>query len=200
MLYGLSEVKEEFFKMFRASGGSSKVILWEGTPKQKIVKVMYSRESGEDRRATTNVEYPVVSILDYAPTPAEDWTPHLQAKKVEGFTRDGESAHLYYEPQHLEFRFDVSIASKKFVEFTAMQDFFWKNYLWKKSTIFKGVNLGVDGEVGSVVKMSTRSTDVPRTDGVMEINYEFTITAWVSVREAEMITLLETINVNLINQ
>ena len=47
-----------------------------------------------------------------------------------------------------------------------------------------------------VVPYTTRPQDIPRTDGVYETNYEFTLNVWLYVKEPQEVQLIQKIVVD----
>jgi hypothetical protein len=128
----------------------------------------------------------VVSVED---TPREDSKlTNLQLAIVQEYgTKD-----RHIPPVRMEFRYDVSIVSKSYNEFLAMQDYFNSTFVSQTGFLFN--KKVVDGdEVGDVVLYTVRPTDIPRTDGVYEMNYEFTLKPWIYAVKPKEVELVQAI-------
>lgn len=188
MLNTIRQVNTEFFKLFHKL-----TIPVEGVDRDILYR--YARKSSKDYvEEQENQVYPCVAIQDYTPTPKEEWYidmhPYFGGKDKESLM-----GFLYQRPIWMEFRYDVSIASKNYTEFLAMQDYFMKNYVYGKRFIFNQ-KLSGDDAVGDIVPYEVRETDVPRTDGVYEMNYEFTLSVWLYPVEPTEVELIQEIVIN----
>ena len=99
----------------------------------------------------------------------------------------------------MNFRYDVSIVSKSYFEFMAMQEYFMKNLVYGKRFLFNSQLTG-DDQVGDVVPYTIRETDIPRTDGVHEMNYEFNLSVWLYPKDAEEVSLVQNVVLQLIQK
>ena len=76
-----------------------------------------------------------------------------------------------------------------------MQDYFMQNFVYGVSFLF---NQKLDGEnaVGDIVPYKVRETTIPRTDGLFEMNYEFTCSVWLYSQTPQEVALVQKIVVN----
>lgn len=188
MLSTIRQVNEEFFKKFQDVRISVRGNVMD-------VPCRYARmSSGDYTEEKEGQSYPCIAIQDYAPT-LKDGGYIDMVKYAGGVTKDGERTHLYYRPLWLDFRYDVGIATKSYHEFIALQDYFSQKYLYLSPFIFNARE--VDDEiVGDIVPYTVRVSDIPRTDGVFEINYEFTCSVWLYSRTPEEYDAVEKIVVS----
>lgn len=189
MLTSIKQVNEQFFRKFYG------LIIPIGSSKQKI-HCRYARKSSHDYTEEQPQQiYPCIAIQDYVPVPREEWFIDMHAY-FGGKTLDGLKGYLYQRPIWMNFKYDVSIVSKSYNEYMAMQDYFMSNFVYGKRFIF---NQHFSGEeaVGDIVPYEVRDTDVPRTDGVFETNYEFTCSVWLYPRTPEEVDLVQSIVINL---
>ena len=95
----------------------------------------------------------------------------------------------------MEFRYDVSIVAKSYNDFISMQDYFMQNFVYGVRFLF---NQKLDGEnaVGDIVPYEVRETTIPRTDGLFEMNYEFTCSVWLYSQTPHEVALVQQIVVN----
>ena len=185
MLTSIKQVNEEFFrKFFRLSinvGGTSVVI-----PNR------YAKKSSRDYvEEQENQIYPCIAMQDYLPIPKQEWFIDMHAY-FGGVSLDGLTGYLYQNPIWLEFRYDVSIVSKSYNEHSAIQDYFMANFVYGKMFLFNKQLTG-ENEVGDVVPYTVRPTDIPRTDGVIETNYEFTLAVWLHAKAPEEVAIVQNI-------
>lgn len=192
MMYSISQVNAEFFKIFYNL---------EIPFNDSILKPLcrYAKKSSFDYTEEQNAQiYPCIAIQDYTPTIKDDW--YIDTKQYIGeYTPDGLKAYLYNRPIWLSFRYDVSIATKSYKEFMAMQNFFLSKFVYGKSFIFDK-HLSGDDLVGDVAPYQILETDIPRTDGVFEKNYEFNLSVWVAPKESEAVDVVKNIIINLKNE
>lgn len=189
MLTTIRQVNEEFFRKFYGlkmfMGGVEKTILCR-----------YAKKSSYDYvEEQTNQIYPCIAIQDYTPVPKKEWYIDMHAY-FGGKSLDGLTGYLYQRPIWMEFRYDVSIVAKSYNDFIAMQDYFMENFVYGKRFIFNQQLSGED-TVGDIVPYEIRETDIPRTDGVFEMNYEFTCSVWLYPQKPEEITLIQNIVLRL---
>lgn len=185
MLTSIRQVNEEFFRKFYGLkmniGGAEKTILCR-----------YAKKSSYDYVEEQNNQiYPCIAIQDYTPTPKKEWYIDMHAY-FGGKSLDGLTGYLYQRPIWMEFRYDVSIVSKSYKDFIAMQDYFMENFVYGKRFIFNQQLSGED-TVGDIVPYEIRETDIPRTDGVFEMNYEFTCSVWLYPQTPEEVELIQII-------
>lgn len=185
MLTTIRQVNEEFFRTFYGLkvtvGGEEKTLL-----------TRYARKSSKDYvEEQENQVYPCVALQDYIPVPKKEWFIDMHAY-FGGKSLDGLTGYLYQRPIWMEFRYDVSIASKSYLEYLAIQDYFMQNFVYGKRFIFCKQLSGED-TVGDIVPYEIRETDIPRTDGVYETNYEFTCSVWLFPQTPEEVELVQTI-------
>jgi hypothetical protein len=129
------------------------------------------------------------------PIPKEEWYIDMHAY-FGGKSFDGLKGYLYQRPIWMEFKYDVSIVSKSYNEYMALQDYFMQNFVYGKRFIFNEFAIGED-IIGDIVPYIVRDTDVPRTDGVFETNYEFTCSVWLYPRKPEEVELIQRVVINL---
>ena len=192
MFNSIREVYTEFFKLFEG-----KVSITDSkTGSVKPVLVRYSKKSSGDYTEETPQQiYPCVSIQDYTPT-IHDRNTIYHNTYVGGRTEDGEQGYTYTRPIQFEFRFDVSVAAKKYLDWTAIRDYFFTHYVGEKRLLLNS-RLSGEFEVGEICPiLDIRITDIPRTDGVFETNFEFTLAVWIATKDAEIATLVKEVQVH----
>lgn len=190
MLTTIKQVNTEFFKLFYHLQIPIKGVM-------QTIPLIYAKQSAYDySEAQENQVYPCISVQDYIPTPKPEWFIDMRPY-VGGESLDGLKAFLYQRPIWMEFRYDVSIVARGYSEYVALQDYFLNHFVYGKRFMFDKRLAGED-LVGDVVPYTIRQTDIPRTDGVYETNYEFTLSAWLYAQEPEERTdLIRSIVVNL---
>lgn len=188
MLTTIRQVNEQFFRKFYGLkmqiGGSEKVVLCR-----------YAKKSSYDYvEEQTNQIYPCIVIQDYTPTPKDEWYVDMHSY-FGGKSLNGLTGYLYQRPIWMEFRYDVSIIAKSYNDFISMQDYFMQNFVYGVRFLF---NQKLDGEdaVGDIVPYEVRETTIPRTDGLFEMNYEFTCSVWLYSQTPQEVALVQKIVVN----
>lgn len=145
------------------------------------VHVRYARKSSHDYSEEQDAQiYPCVAIQEYFPVPKEDWWIEYK-----GFHRatsvDGSTGYLYYLPLWMDFRYDMSVASKSYKDYVRIQQWFLENTIAEDEITLE--SFVVNGmETGEPISIETRVQDIPRTDGVYETNYEITFSIWLYAR------------------
>lgn len=189
MLTSIRQVNEEFFRTFYGL----KVMVGR---EEKTLLTRYAKKSSKDYvEEQENQVYPCIAIQDYIPVPRDEWFIDMKAY-FGGKSLDGLTGYLYQRPIWMDFRYDVSIAAKSYNDYMAMQDYFLQNFVYGKRFIF---NKQLSGEdlVGDIVPYKIRETEIPRTDGVQETNYEFTLNAWLYPQTPEEVELVQTVVLRL---
>ena len=189
MLSSISQVNEEFFSLFRG-------LTIKRKNKNVTLNVRYAKKSSDDYSEEQDKQiYPCIAIQDYVPNPKQEWYIDMHPY-FGGISEDGFKAFLYDRPIWMEFRFDVSTATKSYYENIALRDLFLRKFQSNIRFLFNK-KLSGDDEVGDVVPYTIRATDIPRNDGVFETNYEFTLSVWLYVREPKEVELVRKIIINL---
>lgn len=188
MLTTIRQVNEQFFRKFYGLkmqiGGAEKVVLCR-----------YAKKSSYDYvEEQANQIYPCIVIQDYTPTPKDEWYVDMHSY-FGGKSLNGLTGYLYQRPIWMEFRYDVSIVAKSYNDFISMQDYFMQNFVYGVRFLF---NQKLDGEnaVGDIVPYEVRETTIPRTDGLFEMNYEFTCSVWLYSQTPQEVALVQKIVVN----
>lgn len=185
MLTTIRQVNEQFFRKFYGLkmqiGGAEKVVLCR-----------YAKKSSYDYvEEQANQVYPCIVIQDYTPTPKDEWYIDMHSY-FGGKSLNGLTGYLYQRPIWMEFRYDVSIVAKSYNDFISMQDYFMQNFVYGVRFLF---NQKLDGEnaVGDIVPYTVRETTIPRTDGLFEMNYEFTCSVWLYSQTPQEVALVQKI-------
>lgn len=185
MLTTIRQVNEQFFRKFYGLKMN-----FGGT--EKTVHCRYAKKSSYDYVEEQSQRlYPCIAIQDYTPIPKQEWFIDMRAY-FGGKSLDGLKGYLYQRPIWMEFKYDVSIVSKSYNEFIAMQDYFMEHFVYGKRFIF---NQKLEGEnaIGDIVPYTINQTDVPRTDGCQEMNYEFICSVWLYPVTPEEVDLIQNI-------
>ena len=177
MITTISQVNEEFFKLFFGLSVTKR-------GEQIVVPCRYARKSAIDySEEEENQTYPVIALQDHTPTLKSEWFVDMKTY-LGGVDMEGLKSYLFYRPLWMEFIFDVSIAATSYLDFVGLKDLMSRNFIHKEHLLFNQRLTGEDA-VGDVIPFRVRTTDIPRTDGVMEVNYEFTLSVWVYTREGQ---------------
>lgn len=206
MLHSILEVNTEFFKIFAGPELKTPVTIsmYRGNPVQ--VPVIYAKESSDDWSEVTDERYPIISIQDYQPEFHDDWHNDPNATRtlrgaynyLEGNDTDKfDTGAIINDPFLLNFRYEVHTATKKKAELFGLKDWFLTTFNKKGTFIFNKRTYDGDQEIGDFVSYTMTPNDIPRSDGVNEVMYEFVIKAFVQFKEIEELTLVNTINTNL---
>lgn len=177
MLTSIKQVDTEFYKLFYKTR-----IVVNGV--EKTIPLIYAKQSSYDySEAQPNQTYPCIAVQNYTPTPKEEWFIDMHPY-IGGLSMDGLKAYLYQRPIWMNFRYDVSIVSKGYSEYMAMQQLFLTKFVYGKRFVFDK-RLAGEAEVGDIVAYTVRQTDIPRMDGVFETNYEFNLSPWIYAKTPE---------------
>ena len=179
MLTSVAQVNTEFFKRFHG------LTIQSERRGEIVLPCIYAKKSSEDyTEADENQRYPCIAIQDLAVRLKDGWFKDFKRYAVNPIP-GADTAALYSRPLWMEFPYDVSIATKSYNEFMAMQALFMQKFEFLESFIFDGAVLEDGTEVGDVVPFTLTETDIPRTDGVFEKNYSFVLSAWLYLRDAQ---------------
>lgn len=190
MLTSINQVNREFFKLF----DNLQIEYEDGNI--FVPKYRYARKSSYDyTEEDAEPIYPCIAVQDYAPTPSDRWYVDLRRYFDGEISEDKLKGYLTMKPIYMEFRYDVSIAAKSFLEHTAMKDYFLKHFVYGGSFLFDK-RLSGDDAVGDVIPYEVFATDITRADGIFETNYEFRLLAWLYVKDSEEVALVKEIAVN----
>lgn len=171
MITSIAQVNEEFFRLFSTFS--------------KKADFRYAKSPSYDyAEAGVPQRYPCIAIQDYPPTLRDDW--YVDQKKYFDHS-EGEEGHIFSRPLWMQFKYDVSIASKGYKEFTELCNSF--NQKFKYETYFHFHKEGT--EIDDYCPYTFNEADIPRTDGVFERNFEFTLSVWVYPQEGETVELVE---------
>lgn len=194
MLTGINHVNKEFCQMF--NNLSINYADMQNGNTSFIPKLRYAHKSSYDYvEEDAEPIYPCIAIQDYTPTISDLGYIDMRKYFDGAISADGLRGYLSMRPLYMEFRYDVSIAAKGYVEHTAMKEYFLKNFVYGERFIFDSRLQGED-LVGDIVPYEVFITDIPRNDGVFETNYEFRLLAWVYVKDPEEVTLVKEIALN----
>lgn len=192
MITSIKQAHTEFFRIFHEIRIPIKGVLTK-------IPCRYARKSSFDyAEEQDNQSYPCIAIQDYTPELKEEW--YIDMKPYfGGVSSDGLKGFIYRRPVWMSFRYDVSIVSKSYTEFLSMQDYFLEKFVSNVRFLYNQKLSGEDA-VGDIVPYTIRETDVPRTDGVFEKNYEFNLSVWVYPQEPQEVSdLVEKISLELSN-
>lgn len=185
MFYKIIDVHTAVFRYFS-----------ESLEKDLGVHVRYAHRSSQDYTEEQEQQiYPCVAIQDYFPTPKENWW--IEHKAFHRATSlNGEIAYLYYLPLWMQFRYDVSTASKSFFDHQQLQQWFLEHVVADDEITLQPIIVG-DMDAGEPISISTRVQDIPRTDGVFETNYEVTFDVWLYARSPISVSAIQDVVIHL---
>lgn len=188
MIYSVKQAHEEFYRKF---WGISVQVKGE----EVKVPLTYARQSSYDySEASPNQSYPCIAVYDYPPVLKDNWYVDTRPFFSGADIHDSTIGYLEHRPVWLEFRYDVSIACLGYSEYLALQDYFTRNFLSEVRFLYNKKGEGYD-EVGDVVPYKVSATDISRTDGVYETNYEFVLSVWVHSKDSQVVDLIQKVAV-----
>lgn len=185
----MSELQKEL------SQGGSLSIPSEANPTPTLaIPVEYARKSAIDYTEIGDEKYPLASLYDYMPEFDPDWATNYQ-KIVDGyhaFDVNGvpTKAYEYKEPLRLLFKFDLTFYVKSPLHRYAVMDYMIKKYGSRGSVILNKTILPSTEVLGDPVGYNVLPTENVRTDGIIEMNYEFSVKAFVSVADPAEVDLI----------
>jgi hypothetical protein len=205
MIDSLQNVSENMFKVFAGDNLDSplSVPTYEGG--FFTADVAYARQ-GSDGYAETSLErYPIVSIQEYAPEFLDEW--HNDAGNVakrysllKDTDNDGsfDTVSWVKDPFFMQFRFDVSTATKNFIQHKDFSEYFIRTF--GKAGTFP-FNYEPISNQADYVEYRVQGTNIERTDGVFETNYEFNLKCFVYITNLEEYSdIIEKLNITLKNK
>lgn len=188
MISSVLNVQENFFKRFT----NLKITQKDGS--ELTIPCRYARKSSEDyTEEQEQQDYPCIAIQDYIPRPKDNY--YVDLRKYQGATNLTKTlVELVRKPMWMDFTFDVSIVSKSFFEYQKILDLFIQNFTSDQRFLFNSVLIDTD-DVGDVVPYTINQTDITRTDGCHESNFEFTLSVWMQITKVEEVDVIQQINV-----
>ena len=188
MLGSIREVNEEFFKQFKGVRVSVR-------GNEIDIPIRYAKKSSRDYAEESSQQiYPCIAIQDHSPRIKEEWYIDMKSY-FGGVSSDGLKGYLYRRPIWMEFPYDVSIVTKGYYEYISLRDYFLSRFTANTCMLFKQRLTGEDA-VGDVVPYVIKETDIPRTDGIFETNYEFTCSVWVTPITPEEVDIIQKVILN----
>lgn len=171
-----------------------KITQKDGT--ESIINCRYARKSSSDYTEEDDQQiYPCIAIQDYVPRPKDNH--YIDLRKYQGASNLNKTLiELVRRPMWMEFRFDVSIVSKSTIEYFKMLDLFNQTFVAEQKFIFNATTIQYEGTVGDVVPYTINATDIPRTDGCHEANFEFNLSVWMQITKVEEVDAIQQININ----
>ena len=191
MLTSIRDTQAEMLKQF--AGNGTITVPGIATP----IPVIYARKSALTYAEMTEERYPVVSVLDYPPDIDTEWMQNFE-QTVSGhhdFT-DNKSAKAYLieDPIRLNFRYEITtfLSNPNHKYLTA--DYMFKRFQSRGQFILNA--LTVDGDtIGDVVGYTMNHSEVPRTDGIFEMTYEFVAKILVQIKDPIEVDLINNFNI-----
>ena len=196
MFTTFQNIHEEFMKVFRPSV----TINDNGTP--FILDVFYAREGNKDYNQIHKEKTPQLVIFDYIPETDTDWNDNFKlwyGSFSESSTSGYDKAFEYKEPLRFLFKYDVTTYCYNAYDKWLISNYFNGKYRQKgfftfNKTIITTTNF--DTEVGDKVSYTMLTTENSRTDGVHELNFEFSFKAMLNISEGTEVELLRKIFLN----
>lgn len=196
MLSSLTAVHEGFFAWLQ-----EKPIVLSYHKQAVPVPVRYASESGDDLVEAQKKALPCVWVQDYTPEFAEGWNRNFQPRFDDFRDTDSDgtldTAARFEEPYQFSFRYDVGFISSKFMQRMAFLEYWLKTFgergvLWfDKQVLESGEILGVPASYKVII------TDVERSDGKTELNFEVRFSVFVHIREPQDVALVQRITLNI---
>lgn len=184
MLTSITQVNTEFFKLFHGIK-----IPIKGS--NVSIPSRYYKKSSYNYVEDTSEVYPCITIQDFSPEVKPEWFIDMKSR-ISGVSSDGLTAYLYRNPVWMNFRYDVGLASKGYIETQSMRDYFQKLFNSEVGFIFNKEIID-DEVIGDVVPYTMVMTDIPRNDGIFETNMEFNLSAWIYLVEPKEVELITSI-------
>ncbi len=165
----------------------------------KTIPVIYGRKSKNDLTEVTKKSYPLISILDYTPKISEIYGKNYQ-QSLDDFTQlvagKYEKGKLFDEPRLFEYKIDVTLFTKDPYFKLSVNDYFFAKYEEIGNFEFNKVEID-DVFVADIVPYKIEVTEIERSDGVFEVNYEFTLTPMVAIKDGEEKDLVTQVNLDI---
>lgn len=197
MFTTFQNIHEEFMRVFLPS-----ISVPTGVG-QQLFSVYYAREGNKDYKQIHKEKNPQIIISDYIPETDTDWNDSFQlwygsfseSSPISGYDK----ALEYKEPLRFLFKYDVTAYVYNAYDKWLISNYFNSKFRQKGFFTFNKVSLSVPNfntELGDKVSYTMLTTENTRTDGVHEINFEFSFKAMLNISEGVEVDLLRKIFLN----
>lgn len=209
MIDSIHNVDVNFYRTIAGNSLSSPTLtLVTHRSKTVVVPIIHSRASayGRTEIPTFHLDsYPTISILNFVPEVNNEWANTFWQDYYGGYdisegntTGVDDIVHEIPYGLPLEFRYEVNFAAKSESEFTAMKDYFFKNFkisnnntlLFNSEIVSLDDSFNRDTLIGDPVWYTMEMVDVPRTDGVLEGMVIFHLKVSVDAKDPVVMELL----------
>lgn len=196
----IKSVTSWFMQLFVDSTSAKKPILTIGG---HAFDVRFFNKPG-DYSQEDREKYPILSIQDYNPLFSGLSDNDVFQYRVVGDeivfidVNGADEAHkgIFFRPFLMDFPFDVSLAHKSKDEQDASRLYFLQKF-GKRGIInvdgyedYKIIEDGAAPTIREALRYTVERAEVSRSDGILEDNYSFTVEAWVSSGDPEMVQII----------
>lgn len=213
MLTSIANVQAEMLKQLTRGGtGTNDVLTIPGIVDEagvaQTVPVNYARKSQKTLKEANREIYPSASVWDYGPEINKTWMPNHQ-KSYDGFhdftvpnpVAGGPllpaKAYEFEDPFYLTFRYDLSFYVSSPMSRFYLYDYVLKTFSPRGQFILNAVTLPSGDVVGDVAGYTMTTAEVPRTDGIFELNCEFVSNLMVLIKDPQEVDLITNFNTTI---
>lgn len=196
MLTSLQNVHEEFFKLFIPTI----------TVGSLVIPVRYARSSRLNLTEKSSESYPICVIYDKQPEFDTQWTDSF-FEYVGGYrfndisdTKKITDAYVYKEPIRFICSYDVTFYLKGIKDKWKVIDYILSNHGKNGTFVFNKVTLSnnqQEGDIGDVVFYDLTMYENQRQDGIVELNFQFQLSAMVDIQTEVDKTVVQTLILNI---
>lgn len=182
MIRTLRNYYEEFFKVFFGENldqDSITVELYDGSFTE--VPLLFFKKSVQNYTEGTFEQYPIVALEYFPPTLRAGYNNYIQPRYAGLRDTDGDGEDDTIDkmpfPLFMEGRFELSVAAKDETVYTAINTWFYRNFDYSNQAVFKFNKIDVPNTepISDLVPYSIEVQESPRTDGVYETIFSFTL-------------------------
>lgn len=192
MIRTVRQVHEDFFREINSHNITASV---------GKVPLVYYDKFNKTPTEIQRAQYPVMSLQNYRPKANDGWTDNMQEiyDGLGGYDDKGVPLTIqsFREPIYLDFRYDISVATKTQNDLDVICDQILKIY-GTESEIFLDKTILPDGTiVGVPVWVKVEAEDIPRSDEIKEVNHEFTFSCFVDYKDPLVLEVIQNVNITL---
>ena len=164
------------------------------------IPVRSARKSANDKTQEKVEIYPQCILDDKMPVPNPAWNRNRQ-KRVDNygdFDSSGKptTATTFEEPLYLDFAVEVTFFVKDPIHRYSVMDYMMRKYQQSDSICLNAIKLP-GGTVGDFVSYTVNHSEVTRSDGIYELNYNFIFHAFVNCTDPDEQDLVKQFNLGI---
>jgi len=197
----------ELFSMMFAGENLDQPYLASGVS----LPVRFYKKVGEGMAQEDYKKYPVLVITPQSPQFNSNWYNDVFWNRLSGAPKSvpdlddpGENkivVPMFFDEFLMDVLIDVSVAVKSAKQKLIVESHFIQSFgkhvpIWMKQYPTRTETPSEDNAISAPVDTYMIPTEVPRPDGIFQLNFEFRLECWVSSGDPVVLDTLKTLNIN----